>query len=258
MAAILEIKNIETWYEQICVLRGLSFAVEQGKITAILGTNGAGKTTLLNTVMGLIKNQPEKGSILFRGKSLEKKDTDQIVKSGISCVPEGRQIFEELTLLENLKLGAWLRRDRAEVEKDLLWIFELFPQLLERCQQYGGTLSGGEQQMLALGRALMASPSLLLLDEPTLGLSPRWIRDIFRVIQKVHQQGTTILLVEQNAKIALEIADDAYILENGHFVLKGSAQDLLENPDVGEFYLGTHQQESIKGSQRWKHRRTWA
>lgn len=257
MGALLELKNIETFYRLIYALRGVSLAVEEGTITAILGNNGAGKSTVLKTVMGLLDDQPDKGTIEFMGKRIDGKDPEVIVRMGLSYVPEGREVFEELTVRENLLMGAYIRRDRGGVKKDFDQIYDHFPVLKAREDQWAGTLSGGEQQMLAIGRALMNRPKLLFLDEPSLGLSPILVREIFGIIQTINREGVTILLVEQNARMALGIAYMGLILENGRFVMKGKAKDLMEDKDVQEFYMGMRSEESAKGYQRWKRKKRW-
>ncbi len=257
MTTLLEIKNIETFYGLIYALRGISLTVDEGTITAILGNNGAGKSTILKTVMGLLDDQPDKGTIEFLGKRIDGKDAEVIVRMGISYVPEGREVFEELTVRENLMMGAYIRRDRSGIRKDVEKIFERFPVLKERHGQWAGTLSGGEQQMLAIGRALMNRPKLLFLDEPSLGLSPILVNEIFKIIQTINDQGVTILLVEQNARMALSISDTGLILENGRFVMKGSSEELMEDRDVKEFYMGIRSEESAKGFQRWKRKKRW-
>jgi len=257
LETLLEIKNIETYYGLIYALRGLSLTVEEGTITAILGNNGAGKSTILKTVCGLIDDQPDKGTIEFMGKRIDRKDTELIVRMGISYVPEGREIFEELTVKENLLMGAYIRKDRTGIRKDFDRVFELFPVLKAREEQWAGTLSGGEQQMLAIGRALMNLPKLLFLDEPSLGLSPILVNEIFKIIKTIHREGTTILLVEQNARMALAISHFGLILENGRFVMKGKAAELMEDRDVKEFYMGVRSEESAKGYQRWKRKKRW-
>jgi branched-chain amino acid transport system ATP-binding protein len=257
LSTLLEIKNIETFYRLVYALRGLSLSVEEGTITAILGSNGAGKSTILKTVMGLLDDQPDKGTIEFMGKRIDRKDPEQIVRLGISYVPEGREVFDELTVKENLLMGAYIRRDRAGIKKDFDRIYDHFPVLRERQEQWAGTLSGGEQQMLAIGRALMNGPKLLFLDEPSLGLSPILVREIFRIIQTINREGVTILLVEQNARMALAISNVGLILENGRFVMKGKSKDLMSDKDVREFYMGIRSEESAKGFQRWKRKKRW-
>ncbi|MDY6904610.1 MAG: ABC transporter ATP-binding protein [Thermodesulfobacteriota bacterium] len=257
MNPLLEIKNIETYYDLIYAVRGASLAVEEGSITAILGNNGAGKSTILKTVMGLIEDQPDKGTISFNGQRIDGKDTEAIVRMGISFVPEGREVFEELTVRENLMMGAYTRKESKSIRTDIDRVYGYFPVLSERASQWAGTLSGGEQQMLAIGRALMSRPRLLFLDEPSLGLSPLLVKEMFKIIQSINQEGVTILLVEQNAKKALEISDHALILENGRFVLKGSSSELMEDENVKEFYMGVRSEESAKGYQRWKRKKVW-
>jgi len=257
LPTLLEIKNIETFYGLIYALRGVSLTVDEGTVTAILGNNGAGKSTILKTAMGLLDDQPDKGTIEFLGKRIDGKDAEVIVRRGISYVPEGREVFEELTVLENLSMGAYIRRDRAGIKRDVEKILGYFPVLKERQGQWAGTLSGGEQQMLAMGRALMSRPKLLFLDEPSLGLSPILVKEIFKIIQTINKQGMTILLVEQNARMALSISDMGLILENGRFVMKGKSQELMEDRDVKEFYMGIRSEESAKGFQRWKRKKRW-
>ncbi len=257
MSALLEIKNIETYYNLIYAIRGASLSVEKDTITAILGNNGAGKSTILKTVMGLLDDQPDKGTIEYMGKRIDGKDTEKIVRMGISYVPEGREVFEELTVRENLFLGAYTRKDRTDIKENFERIYQYFPQLKGRDNQWAGTLSGGEQQMLAIGRALMSRPNLLFLDEPSLGLSPILVKEIFRIIKTIHGEGVTILLVEQNARMALSISDVGLILENGRFVMKGNSKDLMEDKDVKEFYMGVRSEASAKGYQRWKRKKGW-
>ncbi|OPX35345.1 MAG: ABC transporter ATP-binding protein [Desulfobacteraceae bacterium 4484_190.2] len=257
LGTLLEIKNIETFYVLIYALRGVSLTVDEGTITAILGNNGAGKSTILKTVMGLLDDQPDKGTIEFMGKRIDGKDTEVIVRMGLSYVPEGREVFEELSVRENLLMGAYIRKDRAAIKKDFEQIYQYFPVLEQREGQWAGTLSGGEQQMLAIGRALMNRPKLLFLDEPSLGLSPLLVREIFSIIKTINDAGVTILLVEQNARMALSISDVGFILENGRFVMKGKSSELMEDKDVREFYMGIKSEESAKGYQRWKRKKRW-
>ena len=257
MSALLEIRNVETYYDLIYALRGVSLSIEAGRITTILGNNGAGKSTILKTVMGLIEDQPDKGQIHFAGKRIDGKDTERIMRRGIAFVPEGREVFEELTVQENLLLGAYTRNDRREIQADMEWIYTLFPILRDRTRQWAGTLSGGEQQMLAIGRALMSRPKMLLLDEPSLGLSPLLVKEIFAIIETINARGVTILLVEQNARMALSVAHEGLILENGRFVLQGSSAELLADENVQEFYLGVRSEAAVKGYQRWKRKKAW-
>jgi len=257
VSALLDIKNIETYYDLVYAIRGASIAVEEGSITAILGNNGAGKSTVLKTVMGLIEDQPDKGTIEFMGERIDGRDTDEIVRRGITLVPEGREVFEELTVRENLLMGAYTRTDSKDIGKDFDRVFAYFPILKDRVNQWAGTLSGGEQQMLAIGRALMSRPKLLFMDEPSLGLSPILVREIFDIIQTINREGVTILLVEQNARMALGIAHTGYIIENGRFVMKGKACDLMADKDVREFYMGVRSEASVKGYQRWKRKKAW-
>lgn len=233
---MLEIKDLHVSYGGIQALRGVSLNVPDGKIVTLIGANGAGKSTLMRTISGLVKAQS--GSILWNGQELLGKPIDQIVASGIAMSPEGRRVFDDLTVLENLKIGAYLRKDKAETEKDLEWVYSLFPRLKERSWQSAGTFSGGEQQMLAVGRALMSKPKLLMLDEPSLGLAPIVVREIFDIIRTVNQQGITVLLNEQNANMALKVADYAYVLETGTLTLSGTGAELLTNEQVKAAYLG--------------------
>ena len=257
LGTILEIKNIETYYDLIYAIRGASLSVEEGTITAILGNNGAGKSTVLKTVMGLIEDQPDKGTIEYMGKRIDGMDTEEIVRMGISYVPEGREVFKELSVKENLLMGAYVRKDKSGIREDIERIYQNFPILKARENQWAGTLSGGEQQMLAIGRALMNRPRLLFLDEPSLGLSPILVKEIFRIIKAINSEGVTILLVEQNARMALSVSDVGLILENGRFVMKGTSKDLMEDKDVREFYLGVRSEASAKGYQRWKRKKQW-
>lgn len=234
---MLEIKDLHVHYGAICALKGVSLHVPEGKIITLIGANGAGKSTLLRTLSGLLKSTS--GSILFRGSHrVHEIMPHKIVNLGITHAPEGRAIFANLSVEENLEIGAYLRRDRRAIEKDYTWVFDLFPRLKERRKQSAATLSGGEQQMLAIGRALMAKPQLLLLDEPSLGLAPLLVQTIFKTIQNINQNKTTILLVEQNAHMALQIAHFGYVLQTGEIVLKGTGKELLATERVRQFYLG--------------------
>jgi branched-chain amino acid transport system ATP-binding protein len=257
LTKLLEIKNIETYYDLIFAIRGASLSIEEGSITAILGNNGAGKSTILKTMMGLLDDQPDKGTIEFMGQRIDGRDTEDIVRLGIAYVPEGREVFEELTVRENLLMGAYLRRDRAGISQDMERVFQYFPILKDRTSQWAGTLSGGEQQMLAIGRALMNRPKLMCLDEPSLGLSPILVKEIFKIIKTINQEGVTILLVEQNARMALSNSDFGFILENGRFMMKDRSSDLLQDENVKEFYMGVRSEESAKGYQRWKRKKVW-
>ena len=233
---MLKIKDLHVSYGGIKALRGVDLEVPDGKIVTLIGANGAGKSTTLRTISGLVK--AESGSITYDGKELLGLSINKILEQGIAQSPEGRRVFPNLTVLENLKIGAYLRKDRDGIEKDVRWIYELFPRLEERHWQPAGTLSGGEQQMLAVGRALMSRPDLLMLDEPSLGLAPLLVREIFEIIKRINAEGKTVLLVEQNAFAALSVAHYAYILEVGRVVLEGPGRELLENPKVKEAYLG--------------------
>jgi len=233
---MLELRHVYTRYGPVECLKGISLTVKEGEIVALLGANGAGKTTVLKTISGLVR--PAAGEVLFKGKNISLASPESIVRLGVAHSPEGRKIFQKLDVLENLELGAFTRRDRAGVRKDMENIFTLFPVLRQRIKQKAGTLSGGEQQMLAIGRALMSRPSVLLLDEPSLGLAPLLVSAIFRMIEAVHRQGMTILLVEQNAHMALKVASRAYVLEIGQIVTEGSSDEIRKSPAVREAYLG--------------------
>ena len=233
---MLKIDNIDVYYGAIHALKGISLEVNEGEIVTLIGANGAGKSTTLRTISGLLK--PKAGSFTFLGQSIVGVRAHEIVKKGISQVPEGRRVFAEMTVMENLDLGAFVRKDKAGIQQDLKHVFELFPRLEERKNQSAGTLSGGEQQMLAMGRALMSRPKLLLLDEPSMGLAPLLIKEIFNIIVDINKSGTTVLLVEQNANMALSIANRAYVLETGRITLSGKAQDLAASEDVRKAYLG--------------------
>ena len=234
--ALLEIKDLEVNYGVIKAIKGVSFDVNEGEIIALIGANGAGKTTILHTITGLI--QAKKGSIVFDGKELTKTPPHKIVSMGMAHVPEGRRIFQQLSVLENLKLGAYTRKDKSEIASTLKMVYERFPRLEERKNQVAGTLSGGDQQMLAMGRALMSKPRIILMDEPSMGLSPLLVSEIFDIIKVINESGTTVLLVEQNAKKALSIADRAYVLETGKITLSGDAKDLINDESVKKAYLG--------------------
>ena len=234
--AMLEIKDLEVYYGMIQAIKGISFEVNEGEVIALIGANGAGKTTILHTISGLIA--PKKGSITFEGQEITKIPAHKIVENGLAQVPEGRRVFPSLSVLQNLKLGAYTRKDKKEIDDTLKMIYERFPRLEERKNQPAGTLSGGEQQMLAMGRALMSKPRIILMDEPSMGLSPIFVNEIFDVIKQVSASGTTVLLVEQNAKKALSIADRGYVLETGKIVKEGKASDLLNDEAVKKAYLG--------------------
>ncbi|USK34332.1 ABC transporter ATP-binding protein [Bacillus sp. F19] len=235
---MLKVNGINVYYGNIQAIKDVSLEINQGEIVTLIGANGAGKSTLLKTISGLLK--PKKGEVLFQDKSIAGKAAQTIVKQGISHVPEGRRVFANMTVEENLELGAYLRKDKAEIKRDFEKVFELFPRLLERKKQQAGTLSGGEQQMLAMGRALMARPKLLLLDEPSMGLAPLLVKTIFRIIEEINKTGTTILLVEQNANMALSIADRVYVVETGKVVLSGTADELNASDQLKMAYLGGH------------------
>lgn len=233
---MLKIKDMNVYYGAIHALKGISLEINEGEIVTLIGANGAGKSTTLRTISGLLK--PKTGTIEFEGKNIAGMPAQNIVKAGISQVPEGRRVFAEMTVMENLELGAFIRKDKDGIAKDLKMVFERFPRLEERVNQQAGTLSGGEQQMLAMGRALMSRPRLLLLDEPSMGLAPLLIREIFSIIQDINKAGTTVLLVEQNANMALSIANRAYVLETGRITLSGDAKELAASEEVRKAYLG--------------------
>jgi branched-chain amino acid transport system ATP-binding protein len=253
-APILMLRNVETYYGPIMAIRGVSLEVPEGSIVTVLGANGAGKTTILKAISGVMDLQ--KGSITFEGKEIRNMDPDRVMRLGIGHVPEGREIFPFLTVRENLLMGAYTRTDGG-IEADIEEVYGYFPRLRERAAQAAGSMSGGEQQMLAIGRALMAKPRLLLLDEPSLGLSPKLVKEIFEIVGRINKEKkTTILLVEQNANVALHAADYGYVLEVGRIVMEDTCARLLEKEDIKEFYLGM-KQEGVRGKRRWKKRKTW-
>lgn len=235
---LLEINDLNVYYGAIHALHGITFNLNQGEIVTLIGANGAGKSTTLRTISGLLRSRT--GSVVFQGQDITMTPAEKIVQLGISQSPEGRKIFAPLSVRENLLMGAYTRKDKDEIENSMERVFHSFPRLKERINQLGGTLSGGEQQMLAMGRALMSRPSLLLLDEPSMGLSPILVQEIFNIIQDINSQGTSILLVEQNAQMALSVANRGYVLETGSVVLEGKSQELLNNPQVARAYLGAH------------------
>lgn len=234
--AMLEVKDIEVYYGMIQAIKGISFEVNEGEVIALIGANGAGKTTTLHTITGLLS--PKKGSVIFEGQDITKVPAHKIVSLGMAHVPEGRRVFAELSVYQNLKMGAYTRKDKAEIEETLQMVYKRFPRLEERKNQLAGTLSGGEQQMLAMGRALMSHPKIIVMDEPSMGLSPILVNEIFDIIKEVSASGTTVLLVEQNAKKALSIADRTYVLETGRIVLEGDAKELLNDDSIKKAYLG--------------------
>ena len=234
--AMLEVKDLEVYYEMIQAIKGISFEVNEGEVIALIGANGAGKTTTLHTITGLLS--PKKGHVIFEGQDITRIPAHKIVSLGMAHVPEGRRVFAQLSVYQNLKMGAYTRSDKNEIEETLAMVYKRFPRLEERKNQLAGTLSGGEQQMLAMGRALMSRPKIIVMDEPSMGLSPILVNEIFDIIQSVSAGGTTVLLVEQNAKKALSIADRAYVLETGKITLEGKAADLLNDPSVQKAYLG--------------------
>ena len=234
--AMLSVNNLQVHYGMIQAIKDVSFEVNEGEVIALIGANGAGKTTILHTVSGLL--QPTQGSVVFEGQDITKVPAHKIVSLGMAHVPEGRRVFAQLTVLENLKLGAYTRKDKNEMEETLQMIYKRFPRLEERKNQIAGTLSGGEQQMLAMGRALMSHPKIILMDEPSMGLSPIFVEEVFKIIRDISAEGVTVLLVEQNAKKALNIADRAYVLETGNIILQGDAKKLMNDESVKKAYLG--------------------
>lgn len=234
--AMLSVKDLEVHYGVIKAIKGVSFDVNEGEVIALIGANGAGKTTILHTISGLLK--PTAGSVMFEGQDITKVPAHKIVSLGMAHVPEGRRVFSQLSVLQNLKMGAYTRNDKAEMEETLQMIYKRFPRLEERKNQTAGTLSGGEQQMLAMGRALMSHPRIILMDEPSMGLSPIFVEEIFSIIRDISAEGTTVLLVEQNAKKALQIANRAYVLETGNIILSGDAKELMNDESVKKAYLG--------------------
>jgi len=255
MTTMLNLLNVESAYGPIRAIRGISLKVDRGRIVTVLGSNGAGKTTILKTISGII--DPNKGSIEFKGQDITAKDPAQIVQMGLSHVPEGREVFPLLSVRENLLMGAYTRSDRDGVARDMEIVYGYFPILKERSGQAAGLLSGGQQQMLAISRALMAAPQLMLLDEPSLGLSPKLTKEIFEIVVRINRErGTTILLVEQNANMALNAADYGYVLENGRIVMEDDCDKLRDKEDIKEFYLGM-KEEGVRGERRWKKKKTW-
>jgi len=252
---VLQLLNVESAYGPIKAIRGVSLKVRQGEIATVLGSNGAGKTTILKTISGII--DPRKGSIEFQGKDITAKDPAYIVQQGLSHVPEGREVFPLLSVKDNLLMGAYTRKDRDGVARDMETVYTYFPILRERATQDAGLLSGGQQQMLAISRAIMAAPHLILLDEPSLGLSPKLTKEIFEIVVRINRErGTTILLVEQNANMALNAADHGYVLENGRIVMEDSCDRLREKEDIKEFYLGV-KDDGVRGERRWKKKKNW-
>jgi len=252
---ILKLLNVESAYGPIRAIRGVSLQVQRGQIATVLGSNGAGKSTILKTISGII--DPRKGSIAFKGEDITARDPALIVQRGLSHAPEGREVFPLLSIHDNLMMGAYTRHDRDGVARDIEVVYGYFPILRERASQDAGLLSGGQQQMLAISRALMAAPDLILLDEPSLGLSPRLTREIFEIVIRINRErGTTILLVEQNANMALNVADFGYVLENGRIVMEDSCDKLREKDDIKEFYLGM-KESGVRGERRWKKKKTW-
>lgn len=252
---VLKVRNIETFYGPIMAIRGVSLAVKEGAVVTVLGANGAGKTTILRTISGVMS--PRKGTVEFLGKRIDGIEPNKVVDLGIGHSPEGREVFPLLSVTENLHMGAYLRTDADAVARDIEAMHAYFPILKERASDPAGLLSGGQQQMLAIARAMMSRPKLLMMDEPSLGLSPRLVKDIFGIIRRINdERGTTILLVEQNAKMALEAADFGYVLEVGRIVMEGPAAELLAKEDIQEFYLGV-KEEGVRGQRRWKKKKMW-
>ena len=252
---LLKMRNVESYYGPIMAIKGVSLEIEKGSIVTILGANGAGKTTILKTISGVM--EPEKGTIEFLDQDIGGKSPAEIVKLGIVQVPEGREVFPDLTVSENLTMGRYLRNDRKGIKADLDIIYDYFPVLKDRPNQLGGNMSGGEQQMLAMARALMARPKLMLLDEPSLGLSPLLMKDMYQIIKRINkEQKTTILLVEQNARMALALAAYGYVLDLGRFVMENTCEELMENEDIKEFYLGV-KEAGVRESKRWKRKKKW-
>jgi len=251
---MLEVQNLKVSYGAVEALHGVSVSVSQGEIVTIIGANGAGKSTLLRTICGVLR--PSAGQMALMGQDVTRHSSPEMIRLGVALVPEGRHVFPELTVRENLDLGAYYRRDSAQMRQDLDRVLELFPILRERLSQNGGLLSGGQQQMLALGRALMSRPRLLLLDEPSLGLAPTIVQQLGRIIRSLNQDGTTILLVEQNANMALNAADFGYVLENGRIVMSDTCANLREKEDIKEFYLGI-KEAGVRDDRRWKKKKTW-
>jgi branched-chain amino acid transport system ATP-binding protein len=253
--ALLTVSNLETYYGPIMAIRGVSFEVPRGGVVTILGANGAGKTTVLKTVSGVM--DPQKGTVTFDGREIQGMDPDRVARLGLSHVPEGREIFPLLTVAENLGMGAYMRTDTDGIERDLEMVYGYFPVLRSRARQRAGQLSGGEQQMLAISRALMARPKMMLLDEPSLGLAPKLVTEIFDIIVRINrEQHVTVLLVEQNANMALHTAEYGYVLEVGRIVMEDTCARLRDKDDIKEFYLGM-KEESVRGTRRWKRKKTW-
>ena len=255
-SAILKIDNLESFYGPIMAIRGVSLEVHKGQIVTVLGANGAGKTTLLKTISGIM--DPEKGSISLDGELIQGLEPDKVVGKGVTHVPEGRELFPLLSVEDNLMMGAYTRSDTADIAQDLEIVYEYFPILRDRRGQEAGTLSGGQQQMVAIGRGLMARPKIMLLDEPSLGLSPLLVKEIFVIVKRLNvEQGVTMILVEQNAKVALDLAHYGYVMELGRIVMDGEAEKLAASKDIQEFYLGQSSETSQRGQRRWKQNKTW-